>query len=315
MIAVILLVSGVAIYQGIASYRESRKVTFLAEMEMIQRRVNEVYAEEQLVVSGTGGNADFSAYGQTVSQDVKNRITALTQEEGLQGKEYLEDIITNKIDSFRYFDNTDLVNSLKIEGVNKDREVIINFSTRDVIDIKGVKDADGNIYYRTEDMPGGSRNIDYSLEQGDITFALEEREIDLGRFKITVTNIMYGDKANTGTVYYKMNTDTVWNKTQSNEFIVEEIGNYEVKIVDKSGLESAVQSIDIVVDFTKAFDYTGSVQIFTAPYNAPYKIELWGAQGGTVGTFTGGSGGYTSGKIYLEERRTVLCLCWWNAKL
>ena len=46
------------------------------------------------------------------------------------------------------------------------------------------------------------------------------------------------------------------------------------------------------------YKYTGTAQEFTAPKTGTYKVELWGAQGGS-GTYTGGQGGYTSGEIDL----------------
>ncbi|WP_081784381.1 fimbrillin family protein [Segatella paludivivens] len=52
------------------------------------------------------------------------------------------------------------------------------------------------------------------------------------------------------------------------------------------------------------YDYTGAVQTFTAPYTGTYKVECWGAQGGTIPNQNfaypnGGLGGYTSGNINL----------------
>lgn len=50
------------------------------------------------------------------------------------------------------------------------------------------------------------------------------------------------------------------------------------------------------------FDYTGNSQEFNIPLNGTYKIELWGAQGETdPAGGSGGSGGYTSGMISLNE--------------
>lgn len=49
------------------------------------------------------------------------------------------------------------------------------------------------------------------------------------------------------------------------------------------------------------FDYTGSTQEFDVPCDGNYKIELWGAQGGSVQTSIGGKGGYTSGDISLTD--------------
>ncbi|MBO6145184.1 MAG: hypothetical protein J6O62_00070 [Bacilli bacterium] len=49
------------------------------------------------------------------------------------------------------------------------------------------------------------------------------------------------------------------------------------------------------------YEYTGSYQTFTAPATSNYKIEAWGAQGGTVGNKLGGNGAYTSGNIELTK--------------
>ena len=58
------------------------------------------------------------------------------------------------------------------------------------------------------------------------------------------------------------------------------------------------------------YDYSGSPQTFTAPYTGVYKLEVWGAQGGTakgnkvdqsISEFRGGYGGYSVGNINLNE--------------
>ncbi len=52
---------------------------------------------------------------------------------------------------------------------------------------------------------------------------------------------------------------------------------------------------------TQDFTYTGNYQEFIVPHNGYYQIELWGASGGTINSYTGGLGGYTSGKIKLTK--------------
>jgi len=47
------------------------------------------------------------------------------------------------------------------------------------------------------------------------------------------------------------------------------------------------------------YSYTNGVQTFTAQYTGTYTLEVWGAQGGTAGSYAGGKGGYSSGNIYL----------------
>lgn len=57
-------------------------------------------------------------------------------------------------------------------------------------------------------------------------------------------------------------------------------------------------------DSVMNFDYTGSVQTATlAP--GTYKLECWGAQGGTYSSYIGGYGGYSKGTITLTEATTV----------
>ena len=46
-----------------------------------------------------------------------------------------------------------------------------------------------------------------------------------------------------------------------------------------------------------SFDYVGDYQKWVVPATGVYRVELWGAQGGSVG----GNGGYTAGSVYLEQ--------------
>ena len=59
---------------------------------------------------------------------------------------------------------------------------------------------------------------------------------------------------------------------------------------------------------TWTFDFTGSEQTFTVPYRGVYKLEIWGAQGGSVsysGTYNGGYGGYSNGSINLTKNEVL----------
>ena len=57
------------------------------------------------------------------------------------------------------------------------------------------------------------------------------------------------------------------------------------------------------------YDYTGAYQMFEAPRDGLYEVELWGAQGGasrynsnnTGDVIDGGTGGYTRGNVYLTQ--------------
>ena len=54
------------------------------------------------------------------------------------------------------------------------------------------------------------------------------------------------------------------------------------------------------------FDYTGGEQLFTAPTTGTYKLEVWGAQGGSLSTtYYGGYGGYSSGKVNIKNGKKI----------
>ncbi len=55
----------------------------------------------------------------------------------------------------------------------------------------------------------------------------------------------------------------------------------------------------------KNYGYTGGVQSFVAPISGTYKLQVWGAQGGTIGTRTGGLGGYAYGNKALTAGNTI----------
>ena len=55
------------------------------------------------------------------------------------------------------------------------------------------------------------------------------------------------------------------------------------------------------------FEYTGNVQTYTITCAGTYKLEVWGAQGGTAGPnetnqLAGGKGGYSTGTITLNKK-------------
>lgn len=59
------------------------------------------------------------------------------------------------------------------------------------------------------------------------------------------------------------------------------------------------------VGATYTYSYTGAAQTFTAPCEGKYKVELWGAAGGSYSTtFAGGKGGFVTGEISVSKNQT-----------
>ena len=61
--------------------------------------------------------------------------------------------------------------------------------------------------------------------------------------------------------------------------------------------------IDFVTNgITKEYDYTGNIEVFTAPTTSEYILETWGSEGGSYNTtYIGGYGGYSTGTVFLNE--------------
>ena len=78
-------------------------------------------------------------------------------------------------------------------------------------------------------------------------------------------------------------------------------------VIYSSGTGTLADPYDIY-DSEYDFDYTGGEQTFTAPKDGYYKLETWGAQGGTANTSypsTGGYGGYSTGVVSLAKTNNL----------
>ena len=118
---------------------------------------------------------------------------------------------------------------------------------------------------------------------------------NLSDFKVYLSNLKVNGKEVDGI-----------NNTKD-EFTINEInGDISVDIVNDSTEYDTESYLECNVDNTWDFDYTGGEQAFTAPVSGTYKLETWGAQGGSANeTYYGGYGGYSSGQIALDINQKV----------
>ena len=86
-----------------------------------------------------------------------------------------------------------------------------------------------------------------------------------------------------------------------------ELGNYTLKVIvkDKAG-NTSERTIKAYTTNVKNFAYTGGQQSITIPTAGTYKLEVWGAQGGSgSNSGTGGKGGYSVGEISLNANTVI----------
>ncbi len=125
---------------------------------------------------------------------------------------------------------------------------------------------------------GGSGYIGYNklMNKAMYCYDCEEELSDENTYTISTT---------TGTLKDSLNCPNGYSETP-------------VSNCAKAGAGSAKITL---LEVTTVFDYTGTMQEFIASKNGTYKIELWGAQGGTMAADNniGGAGGYSAGEITL----------------
>ena len=89
--------------------------------------------------------------------------------------------------------------------------------------------------------------------------------------------------------------------TTNQNYVIDNSG--DLTIIDSKETD---QAIDEGTN-TWSYDYSTSLQSFTAPESGYYTIEAWGAQGGYAYSAEnhGGYGGYATGQVYLEKNQVI----------
>ena len=121
---------------------------------------------------------------------------------------------------------------------------------------------------------------------------------------------LIGDESNEYAVYVKLGNSFVdpgyknWNgteptKTWETPLDINQEGSYYL-VYDFDGY-LVRRKVVVISKIDFEYDYTGSVQTFTAPLSGRYKLEVWGAQGGS----SGGVGGYSVGTYTLTANQKI----------
>ena len=117
------------------------------------------------------------------------------------------------------------------------------------------------------------------------------------------------DKVNTSSIESRKLTTGILKSQESKDYSLRLWLDYNTTLEDLNNEIKSFKSKIVVVgkpinytgDTVFNFDYTGGEQTFTVPVSGTYKLETWGAQGGTYENVTGGYGGFSVGKITLSR--------------
>ena len=115
---------------------------------------------------------------------------------------------------------------------------------------------------------------------------------NLSDFKVYLSNLKVNGKEVSGI-----------NNTKD-EFTINDLENavIDYEITNDSTEYDTESYLECDIDNTWDFDYTGGEQTFTVPTTGTYKLETWGAQGGSINeTYYGGYGAYSFGNIKISQ--------------
>ena len=116
------------------------------------------------------------------------------------------------------------------------------------------------------------------------------------------------DKVNTSSIESRKLTTGILKSQESKDYSLRLWIDYNTTLEDLNNEIKSFKSKIVVVgkpinytgDTVFNFDYTGAEQTFIAPVSGTYKLETWGAQGGS-----GGRGGYSTGYLNLNLNNSL----------
>ena len=127
----------------------------------------------------------------------------------------------------------------------------------------------------------------------------------------TVTTITLGNSPlglTPNTYYYSSDGGKTYVSSTNNSYTFAGLTNpsyaFRAYSADASGNTSRVFETS-TYGYYGLVDYSNQIQTKTITEPGYYKLETWGAQGGNIGTYIGGYGGYSTGYIYLSGNQQL----------
>lgn len=212
-IIVLLILASIATYSGINVINSSKLTAFTTELKIMQTQVNAIYQEDSTKELGDALTGNIYDQAEIVFTESESGITSQ--------------------DGYRYWSNA-LIKELGIEGVEQD--FFVNLETRSVVSYQGFQ-YEGKTYYTLEQLPDGLYNVEYNdknINMDKPTFDTSVEKISEGKWRVTISNIQYNGYINKWKVNYKLEGQDSWNTSEDLSFIVNEEGNYLIKIANEN---------------------------------------------------------------------------------
>lgn len=271
VITIVLMVTlaAVTIEVGTGSIDNSKMLTFLTYMQTIQSKVNLIAEYE-----------DYSNYGRSLSSTNKSKLQTILSSEN--------ESFSTTINSayLRYFDSSRISSELRIDNI--DDEIVVDFNTREVISLNGIKH-EGEMYYTQYYLPGGQtleqqiEGVNRTVSFGEIVSNIDGLNSTFTIKDISISNgtLSYGQMDNSNVIKW----NTITNYTKNGEAVttsnITESGVYYFKLTDntsgKDNADSAGNYPSLEIKLTNAPKLEGVLTDLSTSYNYSdlNKSENW----------------------------------------
>ena len=224
-IIILIILASIGTYSGIQVVKSAQFTAFSTELKIMQTQVNSLYEKkknnEKILLNNV--ETEIEQIGTAISSDPE-------VQEQAENAFNASGITTEDIPNYKYF-KTDTIKSLNIEGV--EGEFFVNIDKRSVVSYDGFE-YEGKTYYTLEQLPDGLYNVEHNTSEQQPDFNVDYDFLENGKCKISVNNINYNGNINKWQVKYKKENEEDWKQSNNYSFIIDELGNYRVKIANNN---------------------------------------------------------------------------------
>ncbi len=267
-IILLIILASIGIYSGRQVVKSAQFTAFSTELKIMQTQVNSLYEKkknnEKILLNN-------------VETDIEDIGTAISS--GSEAQTLIALGITDTSD-YKYFD-TDTIKSLNIEGV--EGEFFVNIDKRSVVSYDGFE-YEGKTYYTLEQLPDGLYNVEHNTSEQQPDFNVDYELLENGKCKISVNNINYNGNINKWQVKYKKENEEDWKQSNNYSFIIDELGNYRVKIANNNvesnekqimarNLPSEYQQVEYIESTGTEYIDTGIIPTINTGININYSYS------------------------------------------
>lgn len=225
-IVVLFIIAGISVNVGTEVLSETRKKGFYTELEIIQKRVDDIAATNESYVD-TNGNIKYLKESGTsylnLTSAKQTILTNILQSEGSG--------LGLSASNFRYFTVQDLEEKLNLSEMRYN--VFVDFNSRTIIAEEGIN-IDGQEYHILKNniyFSNGSNTNKQNVASLEYTVT----NYGANAYKITVIPKNYdGQTKMGGTLRYKPSYSQYWKISDRFDIIVSEATTYEIEYEDEN---------------------------------------------------------------------------------